>query len=77
MPKTFNEAYTQLAQVLTNCIINGFIVGRKKFDMGTNITYGGFNLQKQDNKTITIKADQARIDTILSMDPPTTKTQVQ
>ena len=77
MPKTFNEAYPQLAQVVTNCIKNGFVVSRKKFDIGTNITYGGFNLQKQDNKTIAIKADQARIDTILSMDPPTTKTQVQ
>ena len=26
MPKTFNEAYTQLTQVLTNCIQNGFNV---------------------------------------------------
>ena len=45
--------------------------------MGTNITYGGFNLQRHNDKTITIKADQDRIDTILKMDPPTTKTQVQ
>ena len=76
-PRTFTEAYSQLAQVLTNCIQNGFIVSRKKFDIGTNITYGGFNLEKKQNETITIKADQTRIDTILNMEPPATKTQVQ
>ena len=76
MPKTFNEAYTQLAQVLTNCIQNGFIESRKKFDIGTNITYGGFNLEKKQNKNITIKADQTRIDTILHMENPITNTQV-
>ena len=47
MLKTFNEAYTQLAKVLTNCIQSGFIVSRKKFNIGTNITYGGFNLEKK------------------------------
>ena len=73
MPKTFNEAYAKLAQVLTNCIQNGFIVSRKKFDIGTNITYGRFNLEKKKNQNITIKADQARIDTITNMEPPTTK----
>ena len=39
MPRTFNEAYSQLAQVLTNYIQNGFIVSRKKFDIGTHITF--------------------------------------
>ena len=38
MPKTFNEAYTQLAQVLSNCIQNGFIVSRKKNGVGPKIT---------------------------------------
>ena len=38
LPRNFNEAYSQLAQVLTKCIKNGFIVSRKKFDIGTNIT---------------------------------------
>ena len=50
---------------------------QKKIDIGINITYGGFNQDNQPNKTITIKADQTRIDTILNMEPPTTKTQVQ
>ena len=50
MPKNFNEAYSQLAQVLTKCIQNGFIVSRKKFDIGTNITYEGFNLQNTMTK---------------------------
>ena len=76
MPRTFNEAYSQLAQVL-NCTQNGFIVSGKKFDIGTNITYGGFNLEKKQNETITIKADQTRIDTILNMEPPAKETQVQ
>ena len=34
-------------------------------------------MEKKQNETITIKADQTIIDTILNMEPPATKTQEQ
>ena len=77
MPRTFSEAYQQLSEVLTKCIENGFIVSRKKFNIGRSIKYGVFEITKAANKHITIKADQKRIQAILDIDIPKNKTEVQ
>ena len=77
MPRSFNEAYSQLAEILTKCIQNRFIVSRKKITKGKKIKYGGFQLEKKANQSITISADQARIQTIMDIEIPKTKTQVQ
>ena len=58
------EAYQQMARVLTKLINSGMVVSKKKFQLGTKVTYGGFELSSDNNEGLKIAPDAKRMEAI-------------